>query len=213
MIDRKLRPWLLEVNHSPSFFTDSELDYDLKLALMTDTIRLLGLNPIRKSKYKRTRQKELNDRMMGKHKNAHSSASGKNDKRTAAEKKRHQYEEKNLGNFEALYPSAKEEDNMRYTRYGDEALKIWEKFTGSYKPPPAKAATATPKLTKIIKKGSTSAITITTKPSKKNSVRLSVGRPAKIKDNDGRIHVRKTKKMPSERIELESPDGNRSSYK
>jgi len=26
MIDAKLRPWLLEVNHSPSFNTDSELD-------------------------------------------------------------------------------------------------------------------------------------------------------------------------------------------
>lgn len=30
MIDAKLRPWLLEVNHSPSFNTDSDLDKDVK---------------------------------------------------------------------------------------------------------------------------------------------------------------------------------------
>lgn len=68
MIDHKLRPWLLEVNHSPSFATESDLDYDLKLSLITDTINLLNLNPARKSKYKRFKQKELNDRMMGKNK-------------------------------------------------------------------------------------------------------------------------------------------------
>lgn len=70
MIDSKLRPWLLEVNHSPSFSTDSDLDYDLKLAVITDTIKLLGLNPARKSRYKRMKQKELNERMMGKNKTA-----------------------------------------------------------------------------------------------------------------------------------------------
>jgi len=69
MLDSKLRPWVLEVNHSPSFSTDSDLDYDLKLALITDTIKMLGLNPSRKSKYKRTKQKEINDRMMRRNKN------------------------------------------------------------------------------------------------------------------------------------------------
>lgn len=31
LIDRKLKPWLLEVNHSPSFSTDSPLDRRIKI--------------------------------------------------------------------------------------------------------------------------------------------------------------------------------------
>ena len=34
MIDSKLRPWLIEVNHLPSFGTDSPLDLDIKARLM-----------------------------------------------------------------------------------------------------------------------------------------------------------------------------------
>lgn len=95
MIDHKLKPWLLEVNHSPSFATDSDLDYDLKLALITDTIKLLGLNPTRKSKYKKTKQKEVNDRMMGKNKKEPTNTSEKENKRTIAAKKRYKYEAEN----------------------------------------------------------------------------------------------------------------------
>lgn len=64
MLDHKLKPWLIEVNHSPSFATESELDYDLKLALVSDTFKLLGLNSMRKFKYKQSIQKEIEDRRM-----------------------------------------------------------------------------------------------------------------------------------------------------
>ena len=30
ILDSKMRPWLLEVNHAPSFATDSPLDYKVK---------------------------------------------------------------------------------------------------------------------------------------------------------------------------------------
>ena len=53
MIDHKLRPWLLEVNHAPSFKTDSEFDQYLKFNLIRDTITLLGLSVKRKQAYKR----------------------------------------------------------------------------------------------------------------------------------------------------------------
>lgn len=43
MIDHKLTPWLLEVNHSPSFNTDSDLDKDVKNTVIGDTIKLLNL--------------------------------------------------------------------------------------------------------------------------------------------------------------------------
>jgi tubulin polyglutamylase TTLL6/13 len=188
MLDHKLRPWLLEVNHSPSFHTDSDLDYDLKYDLIRETINLLGLNPSRKSKYKRCRQKELNERMMGKSKNVQSIVAEKKIKRTKAEIKRHKHEENNLGNYEILFPSANPEDNKKYDRYAEEALKIWEKFTGSYKPI---QKAETPKIKKKLKKGS-STLTTSTRDTKKNSLRLSLGRPVQSKENK-RLYLRKDK--------------------
>ncbi|EDV22263.1 uncharacterized protein TRIADDRAFT_59327 [Trichoplax adhaerens] len=43
ILDRKLRPWLLEVNRSPSFGTDGKIDYDIKSRLLTDTLRLVNI--------------------------------------------------------------------------------------------------------------------------------------------------------------------------
>jgi tubulin polyglutamylase TTLL6/13 len=43
MLDSNLRPWILEVNHSPSFSTDTPLDFKIKKNLITDTIKMLGL--------------------------------------------------------------------------------------------------------------------------------------------------------------------------
>jgi tubulin polyglutamylase TTLL6/13 len=48
MLDYKLRPWLIEVNHSPSFNTDSDLDKDVKNTVIGDSIKLLNLSSERK---------------------------------------------------------------------------------------------------------------------------------------------------------------------
>jgi hypothetical protein len=44
MIDNKCKPWLLEVNQSPSFSTDSPLDYKIKKAVLGDTFTLLNVS-------------------------------------------------------------------------------------------------------------------------------------------------------------------------
>lgn len=43
LLDHKCRPWLLEVNSSPSFATDTPLDRKIKKGLITDTFQLLNL--------------------------------------------------------------------------------------------------------------------------------------------------------------------------
>ena len=48
MIDNDLKPWLIEINQSPSFGTDSAFDLSLKLRLVQDTFNLLHLSPERK---------------------------------------------------------------------------------------------------------------------------------------------------------------------
>lgn len=50
MIDTKLKPWLIEVNHLSSFGTDSPLDKKIKNDLISDTFHLLNLSIKRKKK-------------------------------------------------------------------------------------------------------------------------------------------------------------------
>ena len=44
MIDKYFKPWLIEVNQSPSFRTDSPLDYDVKKNVLRDAFNLLNIN-------------------------------------------------------------------------------------------------------------------------------------------------------------------------
>jgi tubulin polyglutamylase TTLL6/13 len=46
-----LKPWLLEVNQSPSFKTDAGLDTRVKGELIRDTLRLLNISHKRKMRY------------------------------------------------------------------------------------------------------------------------------------------------------------------
>lgn len=43
-LDNKLKPHLLEVNHTPSFTTDTPLDSHIKKCLIRDTLRLMNIN-------------------------------------------------------------------------------------------------------------------------------------------------------------------------
>lgn len=38
LIDRNAKPWLMEVNHTPSFATDTPLDFDIKSRLIRETL-------------------------------------------------------------------------------------------------------------------------------------------------------------------------------
>ena len=48
MIDKYFKPWLIEVNQSPSFATDSPLDYEVKKNVLRDTFSLLNVNTERR---------------------------------------------------------------------------------------------------------------------------------------------------------------------
>ena len=51
MIDENFKPWLLEVNHSPSFSSDTPFDKELKFNLIRDTLILMNFNEIDKIKF------------------------------------------------------------------------------------------------------------------------------------------------------------------
>lgn len=43
LIDESLKPWLLEVNLSPSMNTDTPLDVEIKTKLLVDLFNLVGM--------------------------------------------------------------------------------------------------------------------------------------------------------------------------
>lgn len=63
MIDKKLKPWLLEVNHAPSFNDDTEVDKIVKTALITDTFRILDIKYSNRFKIQNNEKKAANKRI------------------------------------------------------------------------------------------------------------------------------------------------------
>ena len=43
LLDSDLKPWLVEVNLSPSLSSDSPLDHSIKANLLTDTFNMVGI--------------------------------------------------------------------------------------------------------------------------------------------------------------------------
>ena len=62
LIDSDLKPWLLEVNISPSFATDAPLDMHIKSTLVVDTFNLVG---IKKFDRKKESMNKIKHRMKG----------------------------------------------------------------------------------------------------------------------------------------------------
>lgn len=44
MLDQKLKPWMLEVNHTPSFNSDTQTDEQVKSDLIKDTFDILQMS-------------------------------------------------------------------------------------------------------------------------------------------------------------------------
>ena len=64
MLDQSGKPWLLEVNHSPSFMCDSPLDYNIKKNVLRDTVHMLNLSWKRKNKYLNQERNEKEKRLV-----------------------------------------------------------------------------------------------------------------------------------------------------
>ena len=130
-IDEKLKPWILEVNHAPSFTTDSPLDFKIKKNLINDTIKLLNLSQQRKLKYKRLKALEFQKRQIkGK---VLYSREEKEQIREKADRKRNKIEKEITGtNYELIYPS-EEFQPSQYQKYLTAAREIYDEQTGNAK--------------------------------------------------------------------------------
>ncbi|CAF0755345.1 unnamed protein product [Didymodactylos carnosus] len=106
LLDRKLKPYVLEVNHSPSFTTDSKLDREIKDALIFDTLLLLNMPAADKRKFLEEEKRKAKDRLFHK-------AAGKKDSKFREEqedlaqqwqKEIEKWEDTHSGNYRRIYP-------------------------------------------------------------------------------------------------------------
>lgn len=126
ILDHKLQPWLLEVNHAPSFATESELDRVVKSEVLKDTFTLLNLCPEARRQKKRELREKMEQRAMGTAKKRDleeqmSQAQGIAIERTT-------WEDAHLNGYKRLYPSAEKE--REYMPVHDAAINIWEMLMG-----------------------------------------------------------------------------------
>lgn len=65
MLDSDLKPWLLEINLSPSLACESPLDTDIKTKLIADTFNLVG---VKRFDRRKESMNKLKNRMKGSYK-------------------------------------------------------------------------------------------------------------------------------------------------
>ena len=128
MLDHKLKPWLLEVNHSPSFTTDSPLDLKVKFDLISQALKLLNIRPENRQNFVNRQKREILERSVSK-------AFTKNkDKKVEeifkAQEKRDLWESKHLGDFERIFDAGNME---KYKKFIDTAAEVWKEWTGGNK--------------------------------------------------------------------------------
>ncbi|CAD8092455.1 unnamed protein product [Paramecium sonneborni] len=125
LIDSSLKPYLLEVNHTPSFTTDTPLDSYIKKNLIRDAITLMNINVKTKNDIISQKKDQMQKRVLT-GKKTKLSYEEKKVLKMQAQKERDEYEFKNKGDFELIYPCDKS-----YDEYLLHAQKLYEDWTGA----------------------------------------------------------------------------------
>ncbi|XP_019885586.2 tubulin polyglutamylase ttll6 [Camponotus floridanus] len=116
LLDWRLKPYLLEVNHSPSFHTDAQIDKDVKEGLLMDTFDILNLQQCNKKKIIEEDKKRIRERLLqginGKdfsqtNDTTISTKSVKNENDYM--QRQFQWEDDHMGNFRRIYPCLTED--------------------------------------------------------------------------------------------------------
>ncbi|XP_013924721.1 PREDICTED: tubulin polyglutamylase TTLL13-like isoform X6 [Thamnophis sirtalis] len=106
LLDRKLKPWLLEVNHSPSFTTDSRLDREVKDALLCDAINLINLRACDKKKVLEEDKRRVKERLLQPHQQPREARREQMESSQAAWlAQAEKYEDSHLGHYRRIFPS------------------------------------------------------------------------------------------------------------
>lgn len=127
ILDSKLNPYILEVNHTPSFTTDSPLDRKIKKKVISQALELVNVNLRNRKKYLKKQKEDILKRTM----------TGKLERLTKEQKdeiikklnvRRDKYELKHLGEYRKIYPV---EGSEKYDKFIETADNLWQEWTGA----------------------------------------------------------------------------------
>uniref|UniRef100_A0A8C6M5E3 Tubulin tyrosine ligase like 7 n=1 Tax=Nothobranchius furzeri TaxID=105023 RepID=A0A8C6M5E3_NOTFU len=122
ILDRKLKPWLLEINRAPSFGTDQKIDYDVKKGVLLNALKLLNIRASDKKRNLAQQKAEAQRRLYGHgsmKKLSASSSDWEKQRHTLERRKeelkerlaqvrkqisREEHENLHLGNYRRIYP-------------------------------------------------------------------------------------------------------------
>ncbi|XP_059534045.1 tubulin polyglutamylase TTLL13 isoform X2 [Myotis daubentonii] len=113
LLDHKLKPWLLEVNHSPSFTTDSRLDREVKDALLLDAMILANLRGCDKRKAMEEEKRRVRVRLSHCHQELREARRVLTELSQAALLDQECYEDAHLGGYRRIYPGPDTEKQQR----------------------------------------------------------------------------------------------------
>ncbi|XP_069088305.1 tubulin polyglutamylase TTLL7 [Pleurodeles waltl] len=122
LLDRKLKPWLLEINRAPSFGTDQKIDYDVKKGVLLNALTLLNIRASDKKKNLAQQKAQAQKRLYGQgsmKRLSPSSTDWEKQRHTLERRKeelkeslvqvrkqlsREEYENRHMGNYRRIYP-------------------------------------------------------------------------------------------------------------
>ncbi|KAM4549091.1 tubulin polyglutamylase TTLL7 isoform 3-T3 [Odontesthes bonariensis] len=122
ILDRKLKPWLLEINRAPSFGTDQKIDYDVKKGVLVNALKLLNIRASDKKRNLAQQKAEAQRRLYGhgSMKKLSAASSDWEKQRHTLERRREElkerlaqvrkqisreeHEKQHLGNYRRIYP-------------------------------------------------------------------------------------------------------------
>ena len=130
MIDHKLTPYLIEVNYTPSFSTDTPLDKHIKKNLIYDTLQLLNIDDKWKREMKQKRDKEIQERMITGKRKKYSTEERKSMMVEEA-KKRNIFEDNHMGAYKKIFLLHQEQMNQ-YQKYYEYAFEIYQQNSNNH---------------------------------------------------------------------------------
>ncbi|XP_039176949.1 tubulin polyglutamylase TTLL7 [Crotalus tigris] len=132
LLDKKLKPWLLEINRAPSFGTDQKIDYDVKKGVLLNALQLLNIRTSDKRKNLAKQKAEAQKRLYGQGsmKRLSPISSDWEKQRRSLERRREElkerlaqvrrqiskeeHENRHMGNYRRIYPP---EDKLLLEKY------------------------------------------------------------------------------------------------
>ncbi|XP_062387207.1 tubulin polyglutamylase ttll6-like isoform X2 [Sardina pilchardus] len=114
LLDHKLKPWVLEVNHSPSFTTDSRLDREVKDKMLYDSLVLINLGACNRKQAREEEKRRLTDRLQPRDvRNRLQQLRQANSVERALA-----YEDQHLGGFRRILPRPNASDYDKFFKHG-----------------------------------------------------------------------------------------------